>query len=345
MITTTRRQFLRLTAGLGLGGVAAAILEKCALSTAWAQTQTDYKALVCVFLNGGNDGNQTVVPLSGATGFPAADVTGGYPAYFAERSGPGLAIAAPPATGPEPAGALLRISPGPANPNLGPFGLHPSLGLTFNAITGTTTIPIPSLKALYDQGKVAIVCNVGTLIQSLTKPQYQSGLARPDQLFSHSDQIRENQTCVFTASTPPGVPGGTGWGGRTADRTIDQNGTSTFPMQTSISGAPQFMSGANTFPLVINPAPTALNQVLVLNGFGTAASEVARRNAFNQLRAVNQGTNKLIDAASTVMDEALAVSAALSVDPQLLVPDPANPTARVALAFPNTTLGNQLKQV
>jgi uncharacterized protein (DUF1501 family) len=347
MFLHSRRQFLRMSAGLGLGGAAAMILEKCALSTAWAQTQTDYKALVCVFLNGGNDSNQVVVPLSGATGFGTADVTGGYPAYFAERSGPGLAIAAPPATGQEPANTLLRVNPGAANPNLGTFGLHPSLGLTFNSVNGTTTIAIPSFKSLYDAGKVAVICNVGTLIQPMTKAQYQSSPSlRPDQLFSHSDQIRENQTCVFTAVTPAGVPGGTGWGGRTADRTNDLNGTSTFPMQASISGAPQFMSGANTFPLVINPAPTALNQVLVLNGFGTTSfDEVSRRTALTQLRSANRGSNKLIDAASRVMDDAVAVSAALSVDPQLYVPDPANPTARIALNFPNTTLGNQLKQV
>lgn len=348
MLRQTRRQFLRLTASLGLGSAAASILEKCALSTAWAQVTppADYKALVCVFLNGGNDANQMVVPLSGAAGFGSADVTGGYPAYSAERAAAGLALAAPPATGPEPANTLLRITAGTANPNLGPFGLHPSLGLTFNAVTGATTIPIPSFKALYDAGKAAVVCDVGTLLQPLTKAQYQSSPnLRPDQLFSHSDQIRENQTCVFTVVAPAGVPGGTGWGGRTADRTGDLNGTSTFPMQTSISGAPQFMSGANTFPLVINPAPTALNQVLVLNGFGTAADEVARRNALTQLRSVNRGANKLIDAATRIVDEAMAVSAALSVDPQLTVPDPANPANRLALAFPNTTLGNQLKQV
>jgi uncharacterized protein (DUF1501 family) len=324
-----------LTAALGLGGAAAAVFEKFALSTAFAQTQTDYKALVCVFLNGGNDGNQMIVPLSGAAGFPAADVTGGYPAYFNERNGQGLAITAPPATGTEPAGTLLRISPGAANPNLGTFGMHPNLGISF--VTGTITVP--SFKALYDAGKVAVVCDIGTLIQPLTKAQYQSGQPRPNQLFSHSDQIAENNTCVF------GGPGGTGWGGRTADKTLSINGTSTFPMQTSISGAPQFMNGANTFPIVINPAPTALNQVLVLNGFGTAADEMARRSAFDDLRTINQGANKLVDQASTVTSEALNVSAALNVDPQLLVPDPANPTNKIALPFPNTTLGNQLKQV
>jgi uncharacterized protein (DUF1501 family) len=324
-----------MAATIGLGAPVAAVLEKLVLTTAWAQTQNDYKALVCVFLNGGNDGNQTLVPLSGATGFPAADVTGGYPAYFNERNGQGLAIPAPPATGVEPAGTLLRISPGAANPNLGTFGLNPRLGTSF--VTGGITVP--SLKALYDAGKLAFVCNVGTLIQPLTKAQFQAGNPRPNQLFSHADQISENQTCIFTGSAA------TGWGGRVADKTLVLNGTSTFPMETSISGAPQFMAGNPSFPIVINPAPTALNAVLVLSGFGTASDEAARKNAFNQLRTINQGANSLIDKVSGITDEALAVSASLSVDPQLLVPDPAIPGTNVALAFPNTAIGNQLKQV
>src|SRR5262245_38959734 len=207
-MTPTRRQFMRMAATIGLGAPVAAVLEKLALTTARAQTQTDYKALVCVFLNGGNDGNQTLVPLSGATGFPAADVTGGYPAYFNERNGQGLAIPAPPATGTEPAGTLLRISAGAANPNLGTFGLNPRLGTSF--VTGA--IIVPSLKALYDAGKAAVVCNVGTLIQPMTKAQFQSGSPRPSQLFSHSDQIAENQTCIFAGPTS------TGWGGRLADK-------------------------------------------------------------------------------------------------------------------------------
>ena len=259
MMTPTRRQFLRLTAALGLGGAAAAVLEKFALTTAWAQTQTDYKALVCVFMGGGNDGNNMVVPLSGGTGFGSADVTGGWPAYFNERNlgGAGLVTATagtllPPASGPEPTGSLLRINPGAANPNLGMFGLNWFLGTTFNSVNGNVTIPIPSFKALYDLGKSAVVCNVGTLIQPISKAQYQAGIGRPNQLFSHSDQVAENSTCVFSTST------GTGWGGRTADKTVFINGTGTFPMGTSVSGFPQFMSGVNTFPLVISPAPTGI---------------------------------------------------------------------------------------
>jgi uncharacterized protein (DUF1501 family) len=344
MMTPTRRQFLRLTAALGLGGAAAAVLEKFALSTARAQTQNDYKALVCVFMAGGNDGNNMVVPLSGGTGFGSPDVTGGWPAYFNERNlgGQGLVTATagtllPPASGPEPTGSLLRINPGANNPNLGMFGLNWFLGTTFNAVTGNVTIPIPSFKALYDLGKAAAVCNVGTLIQPISKAQYQAGIGRPNQLFSHSDQVAENQTCVFNTST------GTGWGGRTADKTVFINGTSTFPMCTSISGLPPFMSGVNTFPLVISTG--ALNTVLVLSGFSTAADDQARLSALKQLLTINKGATKLVDAASDVTSEALAVSSALSVDPTLYVPDPNNPANKVSLTFPNTTLGNQLKQV
>jgi uncharacterized protein (DUF1501 family) len=332
---------LRLAASCGLGGTAAALFERFALTTrALAQAPpSDYKALVCVFLNGGNDANQLIVPLSGAPGFGSADATGGYPAYAAARSAQGLAIAAPPATGTEPADTLLRISAGAAN--LGPFGMHPRLGLSFSSVSGGVTIPIPSFKSLYDDDRVAVVCNTGTLIRPLTKAEYQAGQGRPDQLFSHSDQIRENQTCIFTG------PGGTGWGGRAADQTITLNDPNSgrFPMATSISGAPAFLTGQNQLPLVIAPAPTALNQVLVLNGFGTSAVEVARRNAFNNLRTINRGANKLADGYSDSLDLALSVSAALGIDPQLTVPNPSNPSARVNLTFPNTQLGNQLRQV
>jgi uncharacterized protein (DUF1501 family) len=314
-----------MTGALGMGGAAAAVLHKLALTSAWAQTQTDYKALVCVFMAGGNDGNQTVIPLSGAPGFGSADVTLGYPAYSGERTPQGLAIAA---------ASLLPINPGAANPTLGTFGLNPAFGVAFNGGNG---ISIPGLKTNYDNGQVAIVPNVGTLPRPLSKAQYQSGLGHPDQLFSHSDQVRENQTCIFT----PG--GATGWAGRTTDRTRDlfDLGRS-FPTQTSISGAPQFMSGISNFPLVIGTG--ALNTVLVLNGFGTAADEVARKNAFNHLRTINHGANKLADAASSITDEAINVLNALSVNPLLLVPNPAGGAA-VQLTFPNTTLGQQLQQV
>jgi uncharacterized protein (DUF1501 family) len=354
MMQVSRRNFMRFAAGLGLSTAGAMMLEKLALTQAWAQTTNDYKALVCVFLAGGSDANQMVVPLSGANAnFGSADVTGGYPAYFNERNAAGLVttasgtVAPPSPAGTVPTGNLWPITPGTSNPNLGYFGMNWFLGLTFNATTGTVTIPIPSFKALYDAGKAAVVCNVGSLAQMMSKAQYQANsTARPDQLFSHADQVREHQTLIFHASVPAPTPNGTGWAGRIADKTT-ANGSSTFPMQASLAGAPQFMSGAgsNSYPIAISPAPTALNNVLVLSGFGTASDEVARRTAFDQLRLINRSANTLVDANSSVMNDAINAISALSVDPQLTVPDPNNPTNKVALTFPGTTLGNQLKQV
>ena len=78
-----------------------------------------------------------------------------------------------------------------------PFGLHPSL---------------PELQALWTEQKLSVVCNVGPLVQPLTRQEYQSGAPRPYQLFSHSDQVAQWQTSIADRV------GQTGWGGRTADR-------------------------------------------------------------------------------------------------------------------------------
>src|SRR5262249_11289434 len=141
----TRRHFLRM-AGYGLGAAAlTSFIERFSVTTALAQAPS-YRALVCIFLNGGNDGNNTLVPLDSAR----------YNASSSIRGGPGLAVAQP---------NLLPLDP---PPSIGPFGLHPSL---------------TEFQALWKLGKLAIVCNTGPLVQPLTKDQYRNGVAVPYQLF------------------------------------------------------------------------------------------------------------------------------------------------------------------
>ena len=213
------------------------------------------------------------------------------------RSAAGLAI---------PDTSLLPITPPSIN---SPFGLHPSL---------------PELSALWSQQKVAVVCNVGPLVQPLTRQQYQSGgVARPYQLFSHSDQIAQWQSARADSVSP------TGWGGRTAD--LFGPNPSGFPMITALSGG-SFIQGQTAQPLSIAPAPTPLNQVLVLNGFGTGADEVARRASMNYLRTVDRNLT-LVKAVSDKTQLALDIGQSFSTDPTL------------ATVFPNTTLGNQLRQI
>ncbi len=289
----TRRDFLKRTGCMALGAAAfSAGFEKFGLISAHAMTSapTDYRALVCIFLSGGNDSNNMVVPLD----------TTGYGAYSAVRNPSGLALGQ---------AQLLPITP----PSIGTqFGLHPGL---------------PELQTLWSQTKLAVVANVGPLVQPLTKAQYQSGGARPYQLFSHSDQVAQWQTSRSDNRTQ------VGWGGATADKTISFNGGSGFPLITSVSGAAVFGQGLATRPLAIAAAPTALNQVLVLNGFSTSAADVARKNSMSFLRTIDR-TASLVAAASDSTQQATDIIASLSG------PDPTLTTV-----FPATGLGNQLKQV
>ena len=286
----TRREFLLQTGhacfGYALGAAAfVAGVERFSLINALAQGN-DYRALVCVFLAGGKDGNNLVVPIT----------TSEYNAYAAVRAASGLGLARD---------MLLPITPSGIG---SPFGLHPSL---------------LELQSLWNEQKAAVVCNVGPLVQPLTREQYQVGAPRPYQLFSHSDQVAQWQTAISDRVAQ------SGWGGRTAERfSPAQSG---YPMITALSGG-IFTRGQTTGPLAVSPAPTPLNQVLVLNGFGTAPDEVARWNAVETLRTIDNDS-PLVAGASRTTDQAVRIGQMLSSDVSL------------STVFPNTTLGNQLKQV
>jgi uncharacterized protein (DUF1501 family) len=259
-------------------------MEQFGLVNAYAQG-AGYKALVCVFLAGGNDGNNMVIP---------ADATG-YAAYSAVRGASGLAVAQ---------GNLLPVTP----KSLGiPFGFHPALA---------------ALHPLFDSGNLAIVCNVGPLVEPITKEDYLGGAPRPYQLFSHSDQIAQWQSSISTG------PSATGWGGRVADTFGPDTG---LPMVTALAGG-TFTRGQITSPLSVAPAPTPLNQLLTLSGFGTNVAEQRRRQTMNYLRTIDR-ESPLVRAAQDVTTRALDIAQSLNVDPVL------------ATVFPNTNLGNQLKQI
>src|SRR5436309_418176 len=285
-MTLSHREFLRRSgcSVLSVGALASGI-DRFGLLQAFAQGNS-YRALVCIFLAGGNDGNNMLVPLDAA----------GYAAYAAARNAAGLAIAQ---------GSLLPVKPKSIGTE---FGLHPSLA---------------AVHPFFTDGKLAIVTNVGPLIQPLSKQDYLSGAPRPYQLFSHADQISQWQTSISTGAS------GTGWGGRVAD-VLGVN-PSGYPLITALAGG-IFTRGQLTSPLTVAPAPTALNRLLLLSGFGTAADEQARLTAMNYLRTIGRDS-PLVAAASNVTQQALDIAKAFDVDPV------------VNTVFPNTTLGNQLKQV
>ena len=267
----------------------------------------NYKALVCLFWSGGNDGNNMVIPNHSDT------TISNYASYSAARSTQGLALAQ---------NTLLPITV-PRLSNL-TYGLHPSLG------PGATGAINNGIHELYAAGKLAIVTNVGTLVRPLTKTQYQSSsFQKPYQLFSHSDQVTQAQTSISNTQAF------TGWGGRVSDKmTANQNPNGLIPMITSISGAQLFTAGQTTLPLAIADANTSLAGVLNPAGFGSppTGSNLARLNAFNTLRTQDL-SNNYIAAASHVTDLAIQANNSLQTFQE------------VTVTFPNTSIGRQLKQV
>ena len=162
-----RRDFLRRSSALCAAGLAG---DLGLVSLAAQAAVSDYKALVCVFLFGGVDGNNVLVPLD----------TAGYAQYAKVRgasSGIGLTQA-----------ELLPIAPA----NLGtPFGLHPSLR---------------ELQTLFTSGRLALLANVGTLTQPTSPAQYKTGV-RPENLYSHSDQQTQWQTSMAGGGSRTGWGG------------------------------------------------------------------------------------------------------------------------------------------
>ena len=169
----SRREFLARCAALGAGQLALRLAPMSALAMAGeaaAQSApTDYKALVCVFLFGGIDGNSIVIPADSA----------GYAQYAAVRpESSSLNIAQ---------SSLLPVQPASGSQL---YGLHPRL---------------VELQALFSQKKLAILANVGTLNAPTTKATYAA--LRPDSLFSHADQQAQWQSAISNASSGTGWGG------------------------------------------------------------------------------------------------------------------------------------------
>ena len=184
----SRRAFLKRSAALGLAGSAMPFVTSlAAIGEAAAAVTTDYKALVCVFLYGGNDYANTLPPYDQAS----------YNLYQAARSNIALARNTLDATVLNPVSAL---------PGGRQYALAPTMA---------------PLLPLFNAGKMAVALNVGSLIQPTTKAQYSANsVPLPPKLFSHNDQ-----QSFWQASNPEGAT--SGWGGRIGDLFQSGNGSST----------------------------------------------------------------------------------------------------------------------
>lgn len=159
---SNRRSFFRQAACAAVGtlSIATTLRDLRFINTAAAQGTplSGYKALVCIFLSGGNDSNNLIIPVGSE-----------YGNYAAIRQN--LAL---------PESMVLPVVPDISDGHS--YGLHPTM---------------PEMKTLFDQGDAAFVLNVGPLVHPMTRSQYSAGsVPKPPQLFSHSDQVTHWQTSL-----------------------------------------------------------------------------------------------------------------------------------------------------
>jgi len=277
----TRRSFIRqgICAALGTAALTNMLRDLRFINSAVAQSAggiTDYKALICIFLQGGNDSNNLIVPT--------------IPAEWSNYSTIRTPVLAIPNTDGGPATALALND---LTQDGHTYGIHPAC---------------PELQALFNSGSLAVVFNVGTLVYPVTQAQYKANsVALPPQLFSHADQEVQWQTSV------PDQPPTTGWGGRCADLldTYNPKNGSNDLLSMCIS-----LAGSNTFEVggVTQQYSVSSSGVVALNtALGPSSAQAARQANLNNLLGIDAvQQNMLVENYALAMEHALASGTGLT---------------------------------
>ncbi len=279
-----RRQFLRnLATGAATFGSLGTALSLFGARTAHAADVSGYKALVCVFLLGGMDNHDTLIPYDTLSFGSWAQIRAGLLAQYG---------------GNRARTALLPLTPS----NAGDFG-----GREF-------ALPpeMPALHALFQQGDAALVGNVGPLLQPLDRAQFLAGAVPvPTRLFSHNDQ-----QATWMSGFPEGAT--LGWGGLFADAALAgaANGAPEFSVITS-GGNELFLTGQTAIPYQVDI--DGANEIALLELFNGSPVEAPlrahfRAEGFNRSHLLEQD---MADALRTSFDANEAFNQARAAAPPL----------------------------
>jgi uncharacterized protein (DUF1501 family) len=350
-MNNSRRHFLRNASALPLAAASNPLLMSLAgIGEAAAQSvgpSGDYKALVCIFLGGGNDHANTLVPYDDAS-WDAYRQFRGKLAYFknelkigSSTDFVGIDYAATTSPSSLKTVAQLALTPRtdrPVNPSMSgrQFALAPALS---------------SLLPKFNQGKLAVLLNVGTLVEPITAAEFSDGrtgirngvrrpIAVPPQVGSHNDQTSYWQSGGIEGST-------IGWGGRIGDTTMDANSRSPFTC-VSLQGNSVFLTGSEVLqypvtakgPAVFGPLRNALfgsrlcADALgrIVTGMTSPGNLFAREHARVTSRAIESGD---------VLNDALMASPITPLDAAQF--NAAN--AILLNSSPSNNLGPQLAMV
>lgn len=276
----TRRAFLRRSGQLAMAGTALPFaLNLAAMGEAAAQAAgDDYRALVCVFLFGGNDYANTVVTYDDPS----------YNAYSTIRGGAAGQAAGGVAIGKAELTPTL-LAPTTALPDGRQYALHPAM---------------TELAALFNtDAKMAVQLNVGPLVVPLTRAQYNNSnkklYPQPPKLFSHNDQ-----QSTWQSSSPEGST--VGWGGNIGDLMLTQNSNSLFTCM-SVSGNAVFLSGDTALQYQLSTGgAVGINSVKNASVYGSSSVKAAMAQLVQQARGhvleneYNKVTKRAVEAEGSV---------------------------------------------
>ncbi len=237
----SRRQFLRGACYAGVSGTMLGTMGMMQRVNA-AAAGADYKALVCVYLDGGADTHSLLIPRENNN-----DPVAGYNTYFNSRGG----LPAPQGSS-QPSGVAIPLNDILALSGQSSFGFNPGM-------TG--------MRDLYNSGNLAAIANVGSLLRPVTTGEAAAGVGVPEQLFSHSDQSKQWHQGWGDNPAP------NGWFGRVADQVAAMNTSSSPSMNISIAGNNLMQVGNTVVPYGVGTGgPAGLN--LEYGDQGTAMQTV-----------------------------------------------------------------------
>ncbi len=280
-LSASRREFLKRASSLSVAGVAAPwAINLAAMAEASAANATDYKALVCVFLYGGNDYANTIVPYDASS---HALYQKFRPSFAYARDRLAATVLTPAAAPLDSAGFAHQ------------YALAPELS---------------KLLPLFDTGRLGVMLNIGSLVQPTTKAQYTAKSVRlPPKLFSHNDQ-----QSIWQSSLPEGAT--SGWGGRMGDLFQASNANATFTC-VNVSGNAVYLSGKTAVQYQVSTSGSVPLAGLKSPLFGSSAASAALRTLITEPRAhmleneYNRVSKRSIEA-NEVLTAALAAAPALT---------------------------------
>jgi uncharacterized protein (DUF1501 family) len=304
-ISQSRRQFLQTAGQLSATGVAAPFaLNLAGIGAAAAQTTEDYRALVCVFLSGGNDHNNTIIPFD----------TSSFNTYTAVRQG----IA-----------RKMSDLVGPAGESLELKTTVPLVGSGNAGRQFALPKELAKLKPIWDSGHLAVLANVGTLVEPVTKAQYINRTVQlPPKIGSHNDQQGVWQSTSGEGSS------NYGWAGRLGDLFAATKNRNTIFTAISSSGSSRWLRGQTVGGYAIGAAGSVRISALAGNLFGSATAAAAMKTLIST-GGSHAFEQDLADTTARSVSADADIRTALAAAPQLPLP----------AALAGSSLAQQLRTV